>query len=87
MSFAEPADQLIPLSMLAAGDTAMVQSVVGSVELVRHLAEIGVRAGALLEMVRAGSTCILQLDGTKLCVRGDELLQVLVTPLPKRHSA
>jgi ferrous iron transport protein A len=87
MSTPEPVDLLIPFSMLAAGDTAVVQSVVGSAELVRHLAEIGVRTGALLEMVRAGSTCILRLDGTKLCVRGDELLQVLVTPLPKRHSA
>jgi ferrous iron transport protein A len=87
MSPAEPADQLIPLSMLAAGDTAVVQSVVGSAELVRHLAEIGLRAGALLEMVRTGSTCILRLDGAKLCVRGDELLQVLVAPLSARHSA
>jgi ferrous iron transport protein A len=87
MSPTEPANQLIPVSMLAAGDTAIVQSVVGSSELVRHLAEIGVRAGALLEMVRTGSTCILQVDGAKLCVRGDELLQVLVTPLPKRQSA
>lgn len=82
-----PADNQIPLSMLAAGDSAVVQSVVGNAELVRHLAEIGVRSGALLDMVRSGTTCILQVDGTKLCVRGDELLQVMVTPLPKRHSA
>ena len=44
---------MIPLSMLAAGDTAVVQSVAGNAELVRHLAEIGVRDGTLLEMVRA----------------------------------
>jgi ferrous iron transport protein A len=80
-------DELVPLTLLAAGDSAVVQSVVGNAELVRHLAEIGLYAGALLEMVRTGSTCILQIDGTKLCVRGDELLQVLVTPLPKRQSA
>jgi ferrous iron transport protein A len=84
MNSAEP---MIPLSMLAAGDSAVVQSVVGDSELVRHLAEIGVRDAALLEMVRPGTTCILQVNGTKLCVRGDELLQVMVTPLPKRHSA
>jgi ferrous iron transport protein A len=80
-------DELVPLTLLAAGDSAVVQSVVGNAELVCHLAEIGLHAGAMLEMVRTGSTCILQVDGTKLCVRGDELLQVLVTPLPKRHSA
>jgi ferrous iron transport protein A len=80
-------DELVPLTLLAAGDSAVVQSVVGNAGLVRHLAEIGLHAGAMLEMVRTGSTCILQVDGTKLCVRGDELLQVLVTPLPKRHSA
>ena len=83
----DPTDQMIPLSMLTTGDSAVVQSVVGGSELVRHLAEIGIRAGALLEMVRPGTTCILRVDGAKLCIRGDELLQVLVTPLPKRHSA
>lgn len=82
-----PAEPMIPLSLLAAGDSAVVQSVVGGSELVRHLAEIGVRDGALLEMVRPGTTCILRVAGTKLCVRGDELLQVMVTPLPKRLSA
>jgi Fe2+ transport system protein FeoA len=83
----DPSEPMIPLSMLAAGDSAVVQSVVGGSELVRHLAEMGFRDGALIEMVRPGATCILQVDGTKLCVRGDELLQVMVTPLPKRHSA
>jgi ferrous iron transport protein A len=74
--------------MLQAGELAEVQSVIGSTELVRHLAEIGLRSGTRLEMVRPGTTCILRIDGAKLCVRGDELLRVMVSPLPAaRHSA
>ena len=73
---------LLPLSALRAGEFGQIQSVVGTVELVRHLAELGLREGSHLEMVQQGATCILRIDGTKLCVRGDELLRVMVTPLP-----
>jgi ferrous iron transport protein A len=87
--------ELTPLSALRPGDFAQIDSIVGTTELVRHLAEIGLRSGAQLEMIQQGATCILRIDGTKLCVRGDELLRVMVTPLPAtghaapaaRHSA
>lgn len=72
--------ELLPLSCLMAGQRAWIRSIVGSQELVRHLEELGLRAGAALEMVRPGSTCILRIDGSKFCVRGDELLSVMVTP-------
>ncbi len=85
---AENSAALLPISLLRAGESGEVQTVVGTAELVHHLAEIGLRAGTKLEMIRPGATCILRIDGAKLCVRGDELLQVMVTPLPAaRHSA
>jgi ferrous iron transport protein A len=87
-----PANQttdLVPLSALLAGNLGRIHSVMGNPELVRHLAELGLQSGTLLEMVRPGTTCILRVDGAKLCVRGDELLRVMVAPVPKsvRHSA
>ncbi len=83
----EPAD-LMPLSALRAGAQGQIHSIMGNTELVRHLAEIGLRCGTHLEMVRPGTTCILRIDGAKLCVRGDELLRVMVSPLPATgHSA
>jgi Fe2+ transport system protein FeoA len=79
----------VPLSQLMAGEFALVESIAGSSELVCRLAELGLCNGTPLEMVRPGATCILRINGTKLCVRGDELLRVMVTPLPAsaRHSA
>ncbi len=80
--------ELMPLSTLLAGEIAQIHSIVGPVELVRHLAELGLRQGSHLEMVQQGATCILRIDGMKLCVRGDELLRVMVSPISAaRHSA
>jgi Fe2+ transport system protein FeoA len=45
---------------------------------VRRLQELGFRAGALLQMIRCGSPCILRVDGSTLCFREDESLRVLV---------
>lgn len=86
---ADDSTDLIPLSALNAGNHGRIHSVIGSSELVRHLAELGLQSGAQLEMVRPGATCILRINGVKLCVRGDELLRVMVTPLPDpaRYSA
>jgi Fe2+ transport system protein FeoA len=73
---------LIPLAKLPPRRCAEVYEVSGPAELVRHLAELGIYSGAQLQMVRPGKACILRVAGSRLCVRGDELLQVLVVPLP-----
>ncbi|TWU28198.1 FeoA family protein [Bythopirellula polymerisocia] len=87
MPHVENIEPLITLGMLRSGQQATVHSLVGSTELVRHLSELGIHEGALLEMLRPGSTCILRINGTKLCVRGDELLRVMVTPLTTTRQA
>ncbi len=87
MSDVENQHASIPLALLRSGQQATVQSLVGSMELVRHLNELGIHEGSLLEMVRPGPTCILRINGTKLCVRGDELLRVMVTPLSMTRQA
>ena len=55
-----------------------MRQLVGPAEQVRRLEELGLRAGARLEMVRGGSPCIVRVDGSTLCFRDDELLRVLV---------
>ncbi len=73
-------NNLIPLCTLPPGQQAEVHTVLGQTSHVRRLDELGIRDGAQLEMVRHGSPCIVQLDGSKLCFRDGELLQVMVSP-------
>jgi Fe2+ transport system protein FeoA len=70
--------ELIPLSLLAPGQSAHVGSVAGQPDAVHRLEELGLRGGARVEMVQRGSPCIIRLAGQKLCLRADELLHVLV---------
>lgn len=71
--------QVIPLNMLRSGDSAKVNQVVGKAEQVQRLEEMGIRAGETVEIVQAGSPCILKLGSKRLCFREADLLQVLVT--------
>ncbi|MEX0585922.1 MAG: FeoA family protein [Pirellulales bacterium] len=70
----------IPLSALRPGEVAEVHEIVGPAEHIRRLEELGLRSGAVLEMVRGGSPCIILIGGSKLCIRDDELLRVMVAP-------
>ncbi len=70
----------IPLSQLEGGHRATITELVGNPDQVHRLKELGLQKGACLEMVRSGSPCIVRLLGHTLCIRGCELLNVLVRP-------
>jgi ferrous iron transport protein A len=70
----------IPLSLLSPGSTAYVSDCVGTCDAVHRLRELGLHGGAKIEMVQAGSPCIIRLAGNKLCFRSDELMSVFVRP-------
>ena len=69
---------LLPLTALLPGQVAEVRQVVGRPEQVRRLEELGVRGGMVLEVVQAGTPCIIRVGGTKLCFRDCEMCSVLV---------
>ena len=71
----------LPLSMLVVGQSGRVSHVVGRADHVHRLREMGLRDGAMIEMLQPGRPCIIRLDGQRLCVRDDELLSVLVRPI------
>lgn len=74
----EDALSLVPLGMLRAGQSGRIGAVTGVGGLAHRLHEMGMRSGAFVQMIRSGSPCIIRIDGHKLCLRADELTNVLV---------
>lgn len=72
--------ELIPLGCLRSGQTAEVGQLVGDPQQVHRLQELGLRQGTKVEMVQAGSPCIIRMAGTKLCFRQSDAIGVLVRP-------
>lgn len=70
--------QLIPLKMMSQGQTGKVDQLMGRVDDVHRLEELGLRRGTRVEMVQAGTPCIIRLSGHKLCFRDNDLFNVLV---------
>ena len=48
---------------------------------VGRMAELGIRVGAIVQMLRDGSPCLLQVGGGRLSLRGDADFQVFVRPV------
>ena len=71
---------VVPLHYLSSGHCAEVVQIVGSPEQVQRVREMGIVAGAEVKMVRSGTPCIIRTGGQTLCLRGTELLRVLVRP-------
>ena len=75
--------EVLPLNMLAAGQAGQVSQVLGDAESVHRLAELGMRAGERVEMLRHGSPCIVRLGDSRmssgrLCFREGDALNVLI---------
>jgi ferrous iron transport protein A len=70
----------MPITLLAAGQVAEVSQLVGPPESIRRFEELGLRTGAHIEIVRAGSPCIIRVGESRLCVREDAQVRILVAP-------
>jgi ferrous iron transport protein A len=73
-------DLLLPLECLRPGEWAEVCDVSGEPAWVARLAELGVRVGCRVQMLRAGSPCLLLVGGCRLSLRGEASAVVLVRP-------
>jgi ferrous iron transport protein A len=74
-------NELMPLEFLSAGAWADVAEVTGEPGWVTRLAEMGVRIGCRLRVVQPGSPCLLQIGESRLSLRGDWAMQILVRPV------
>jgi ferrous iron transport protein A len=71
---------LMPLECLRPGEWAEVCDVSGEPGWVCRMAELGVRVGCRVQMLRGGSPCLVQIGGGRLSLRGEQAMQVLVRP-------
>jgi Fe2+ transport system protein FeoA len=69
---------IVPLHLLAAGESGSICEIGGNAHLVRRLDEMGLRSGAAVRMVQPGHPCIVALDHQRLSFRGDDEAIVLV---------
>ena len=72
--------EFLPITLLAAGQVAEVSQLIGPPESIRRFEELGLRTGAHIEIVRAGSPCIIRVGESRLCVREDAQVRILVAP-------
>ena len=72
---------MLPLESLQSGDWAEVEEVTGKPVWIGRVAELGVRVGIRLQIVRRGNPCLLRIDGSCLSLRGEPGAQILVRPL------
>jgi Fe2+ transport system protein FeoA len=72
------AADLLPLQFLHSGAVAEIDEVMGDTTDVHRLAELGLRPGATVEILQSGSPCLVRVGASKLALRGDDLLHVLV---------
>lgn len=75
------ASSLLPLEQLRPGEWADIEEVVGDAGWVGRMAELGLRAGSRLQVLQPGSPCLIQVGGSRLSLRGDALLLILVRPV------
>lgn len=71
---------LLPVELLESGDWAEVADISGEPAWVGRLAELGIRTGSRLQMLRPGTPCLLEVAGSRLSVRPDVAMQILVRP-------
>jgi Fe2+ transport system protein FeoA len=70
----------VPLNFLRSGQCGTIDQVLGQPADVQRMEELGLRAGANIEVVCSGTPCIIQLAGQRLCFRASDFIRVMVRP-------
>jgi ferrous iron transport protein A len=68
----------LPLELMQANEEASIVELIGNESQIHRLAEMGLRVGATIRMVRAGTPCLLAIDGKRLSLRLSHDMEILV---------
>ncbi len=78
---------LIPLELLATGEWARVAELHGESGWHHRMAELGLQPGCRVQMIRSGSPCLLRVGESRLCLRADWAMHILVEPCADPDAA
>ena len=73
---------LLPLQLVQNGGWAEVEDIIGQPTWVSRMAELGVRVGSHLQVLRQGRPCLLRVGSCRLSLREESGTHILVRPLP-----
>jgi ferrous iron transport protein A len=76
-------DLLMPVELLGSGEWGDVAEVAGEPHWVGRMAEMGLRTGSRLQVLQPGSPCLLLVGGSRLSLRGELAMQILVRPVSR----
>ncbi len=74
-------EMMLPLESLHPGEWGEVAEVAGEPGWIVRMAELGIRTGCRLRVLRPGSPCLLQVGGSRLSLRGGGHSWILIRPL------
>lgn len=69
---------MIPLELLKAGEEGAVHCVDGCESFTHRLAEMGLREGALVRMIRPGCPCLVAINDNRMSLRIEGSASILV---------
>ena len=71
----------VPVEYLAPETEGVGVDLCGEEKNVHRLEELGIRCGCKIRMLCPGETCLLAIEGKKMCLRLNSTAEILVQPL------
>jgi Fe2+ transport system protein FeoA len=71
----------VPVEYLPPESEGVVVDLCGEEKNVHRLEELGIRCGCKIRMLCPGETCLLAIEGKKMCLRLGSCAEILVHPL------
>jgi Fe2+ transport system protein FeoA len=69
---------MVPLELLQAGEEGSISCVDGCESLAHRLAEMGIREGAFIRMIRPGCPCLVAVNNHRMSLRIEGTASILV---------
>lgn len=74
----DPTLSLVPASSMAQREFGQIRLMSGDQQATHRFAEMGIRPGAQIQLIRHGKPCMIAVDGRKFSMRAEDLDEIFV---------